>query len=223
MIDFKEKNFLGKSGGGTEAEFREQLQIHTERIQQDLKDAKTNFFYLGVHLTELYTSDAYSVYPCDREQIRLDYGLAIGAGNCCASFFFAYCFDTFGLDKTQVGRLMNIVNEFGDGFRGFKKRWENFGYSQLVEILPLSDAERQPVKSDWTVKRIREYKKSLVATSQQEKMDLPETESPPDKYVRFEKWTKSELCDKIFELEAENETLLKEIETLKTVSYEQAG
>ena len=56
---------------------------------------------------------------------------------------------------------MNIVDEFGDGLRCFKKKWEKFGYSQLCELLPLSDEERKPVKPDWTIKKIREYKKSL--------------------------------------------------------------
>ena len=115
-----------------------------------------------------------------------------------------------------------IVDEFGDGLRCFKKKWEKFGYSQLCELLPLSDEQRKSVKPDWTVKQIREYKKSLVATSQQVEMELPEMEEPPkDKYARFEKWTKRELCDKIFDLEAQYDELLRENERLLHMSVQE--
>ena len=161
----------------------------------------------------------------NHEQIRNEYGfnLPIGAGNCCADFFFAYCFDEFGLDKTQVSRLMNIVDEFGDGLRCFKKKWEKFGYSQLCELLPLSDEERKPVKPDWTIKKIREYKKSLLDKPQEATDEqTPEAEEPPkDKYARFEKWTKRELCDKIFDLEAQYDELLRENERLLHMSVQE--
>ena len=76
--------------------------------------------------------------------------------------------------------------------------------------------------SDCNIKKIREYKKSLVATSQQGEIELPEAEEPPkDKYARFEKWTKRELCDKIFDLEAQYEELLRENERLLHLSVQE--
>ena len=225
MIDFKQKRFMGVCS--SEAETLEVLGSYSAKIRKDLDDSKQNFFWLGVHLIDLYSSNSYSVLDglrYNHETIRSEYGfnLPIGAGNCCADFFFAYCFDEFGLDKTQVSRLMNIVDEFGDGLRCFKKKWEKFGYSQLCELLPLSDEKRKPVKPDWTIKKIREYKKSLVATSQQGEIELPEAEEPPkDKYARFEKWTKRELCDKIFDLEAQYDELLRENERLLHLSVQE--
>ena len=226
MIDFKQKRFQGVSSN-EKTENLEVLEKYAATIRKDLEDSKQNFFWLGVHLIDLYSSNTYSAIVGIRfnhEQIRNEYGfnLPIGAGNCCADFFFAYCFDEFGLDKTQVSRLMNIVDEFGDGLRCFKKKWEKFGYSQLCELLPLSDEKRKPVKPDWTIKKIREYKKSLVATSQQGEIELPEAEEPPkDKYARFEKWTKRELCDKIFDLEAQYDELLRENERLLHLSVQE--
>lgn len=226
MIDFKQKRFQGVSSTD-KVENLEVLEKYAATIRKDLEDSKQNFFWLGVHLIDLYSSNTYSAIVGIRfnyEQIRNEYGfnLPIGAGNCCADFFFAYCFDEFGLDKTQVSRLMNIVDEFGDGLRCFKKKWEKFGYSQLCELLPLSDEKRKPVKPDWTIKKIREYKKSLVATSQQGEIELPEAEEPPkDKYARFEKWTKRELCDKIFDLEAQYDELLRENERLLHLSVQE--
>ena len=226
MIDFKQKRFQGVSSN-EKMENLEVLEKYAATIRKDLEDSKQNFFWLGVHLIDLYSSNSYSAIVGIRfnhERIRNEYGfnLPIGAGNCCADFFFAYCFDEFGLDKTQVSRLMNIVDEFGDGLRCFKKKWEKFGYSQLCELLPLSDEQRKSVKPDWTVKQIREYKKSLVATSQQVEMELPEMEEPPkDKYARFEKWSKRELCDKIFDLEAQYDELLRENERLLHLSVQE--
>lgn len=198
-------------------DYKEALEKYAETIRKDLEESKQNFFWLGVHLIDLYSSNAYSV-TFDREKLNV----SCLVDNCSAECFFAYCFDEFGLDKTQVSRLMNIVDEFGDGLRCFKKKWEKFGYSQLCELLPLSDEQRKSVKPDWTVKQIREYKKSLVATSQQVEMELPEMEEPPkDKYARFEKWTKRELCDKIFDLEAQYDELLRENERLLHMSVQE--
>ena len=140
MIDFKQKRFQGVSSN-EKTENLEVLEKYAATIRKDLEDSKQNFFWLGVHLIDLYSSNTYSAIVGIRfnhEQIRNEYGfnLPIGAGNCCADFFFAYCFDEFGLDKTQVSRLINIVDEFGDGLRCFKKKWVKFGYSQLCELLP---------------------------------------------------------------------------------------
>lgn len=227
MIDFKQKRFQGVSSND-KVENLEVLEKYAATIRKDLEDSKQNFFWLGVHLIDLYSSNTYSALDglrYNRETIRNEYGfnLPIGAGNCCADFFFAYCFDEFGLDKTQVSRLMNIVDEFGDGLRCFKKKWEKFGYSQLCELLPLSDEERKPVKPDWTIKKIREYKKSLSDKPQETTDDqTPEAEEPPkDKYARFEKWTKRELCDKIFDLEAQYDELLRENERLLHLSVQE--
>ena len=150
--------------------------------------------------------------------MRIDYKLPIGAGNLCSEYLFAYCEDKFALEKSQVSRLMNIADEFGNKARGFKAQWKDFKYSQLCELLPLTEEQRKAVKPDWSIKKIREYKKTLVATSQQEEIEMPEAETPPgtSKYARFEKWNKHELCDKIFELESERDDLLNEIQALKS-------
>ena len=216
MIDFKEKRFGYKS---IVKEDEEMLELRSADILKDLENEKTNFFYLGVHLIDLYNSDLYRVYAkgITCEQMRIEYNLPIGAGNLCSEYFFAYCEDKFALEKSQVSRLMNIVDEFGNKARGFKVQWKDFKYSQLCELLPLTEEQRKAVKSDWSIKKIREYKKTLVATSQQEEIEIPKSETPPNtsKYARFDKWNKRELCDKIFELESERDNLLKEIQTLK--------
>ena len=221
MIDFNLKCFECV-GNEDKIEYLQVLEKYAATVRKDLEDSKQNFFWLGVHLIDLYTSNSYSSVVglrFNNDQLRNEYGfkVPIGAGNCYAGFFFAYCYDEFGLDKTQVSRLMNIVDEFGDGLRGFKKNWNKFGYSQLCELLPLSDEERKLVKPDWTIKKIREYKKNLSNKPQdKQNEETPEAEDPPeDKYVRFVKWTKRELCDKIFDLEQQYEELLQENDCLR--------
>lgn len=217
MIDFKQKRFQGVSSN-EKTENLEVLEKYAATIHKDLEESKQNFFWLGVHLIDLYSSNLYRL-TFDREKL----GVSGIVDNCSAECFFAYCYDEFGLDKTQVSRYMNIVDEFGEGLRGFKKEWEPYSYSQLCELLPLSSEQRKPIQPDWTIKRIREYKKSLVAMSQQSDEETPEAEEPPqeEKYIRFEKWTKRELCDKIIDLEAEREMLLREIENLRNPAAEE--
>lgn len=222
MINFNEKKFVRVRDN--DMDLIAVLKSYTETIQKDLQEWKTNFFYLGVHLIDLYTSNAYATNPYSIGTLQVEgWKVPVGAGNCCSTFFFAYCFEKFGLDKSQVSRYMNIVSEFGDELRGFKKMWDKFSYSQLVELLPLSAEQRKPVKASWTIKQIRDYKKSLVVTPQPNADESTEAEEPPQsKYARFEKWTKNELCDKIFELEAERESLLQEIETLQNAAQSAA-
>ncbi len=219
MINFNAKKFDRVRDNDTE--LITVLKSYSDTIQKDLSENKTNFFYLGVHLIDLYTSNAYAMNGYSIGSLEKDgFRVPVGAGNCCSAYFFAYCFYKFGLDKSQVSRFMNIVDEFGDGLRGFKKSWTKFSYSQLVELLPLSAEQRKPVTPTWTIKQIRDYKKTLVATPQEEAEEPTQTEEPPSKYARFEKWTKNELCDKIFELEQEREMLLDKIEALQAESLE---
>lgn len=217
MIDFKQNRFSYKTIG---EEDKEVLKLRSADIHKDLEDVKTNFFYLGAHLVDLYNSGSYCVYAKEvtPEQMRIDYNLPVGAGNLCSDYFFAYCKSQFSLEKSQVSRLMGIFDEFGNRARGFKVQWKDYKYSQLCELLPLTEEQRKAVKPDWSIKKIREYKKTLVATSQQEEINLPKAETPPTvaKYARFEKWNKRELCDKIFELESERDELLNEIKALKS-------
>ena len=135
MIDFKKKKFEGNYGN--DEEYKKLLADYTKTIQKDLAAVKTDFFYLGVHLIDLYNSNTYSI-TFDREQLRIESNLAIGVGNCCSECFFAYCYEKFGLDKTQVSRYMNIVDEFGEKLISFDSAWNKYSYSQLCELLPLT-------------------------------------------------------------------------------------
>lgn len=151
MIDFNERNL---SGGNVFPKSDEKWR--REKVLEDLAASKTNYFYLGAHLLDIWLTRTYAVHKFD-------------VSNFSGANFFDYCKVYFGLYKSQVSRYMNIVSEFGDGLRGFKDEYKEYSYSLLTEMLSLTPEQRKKVKANWTIKQIREYKKELagvVATSQ---------------------------------------------------------
>ncbi len=161
MINFNSSNyeFLSISDNA-----KQSLEERATRVKDILSADKDNKFRLGVALLEIYNS---RVYRVKAQEYKAKTGYLLYSGiNCCSDIFFWYCTEYFGLEKSQVSRYMNIVDEFGDWDKGFKPQWQEYSYSQLTELLPLSAEDRKNVKPDWTVKRIRAYKKNLVATSQ---------------------------------------------------------
>lgn len=171
MIDFNEK---GSWAGTCRPDEVEELRAdHNKRIKSDLSNIANNKFSLGAHLLDLYRSNSYAkniqhkqkwAYVEDKGYFDwVDQDGYWGDVRPCR--FFEYCEEHFGIDKTQVSRYMNIVDEFGDQYIGFKKEWQPYSYSQLVELLSLTPEQRKEVKPDWTIKRIREYKRELNAPS----------------------------------------------------------
>ena len=147
------------------SEAREDLDYHTKKITGDLSDIKNDKFYIGVHLIEFFKSAAWSSDP---GWISPKLGLNGKIQGYKSSLsFFMYCEKHFDLDKSQVSRYMNIVDEFGDGYRGYKERYRNYKYSSLVEMLSLTEDQRKEITPDMTVAQIRAYKNKFVATSQQ--------------------------------------------------------
>lgn len=151
MIDFSIRN----NHGGTSFPKADE-KWRREKVLEDLAASKTNYFYLGAHLFDIWKTKTYAVHSFD-------------INNYSGANFFNYCAEYFGLDKSQVSRYINIVVEFGDGLRGFKDEYKEYSYSLLTEMLSLTPEQRKKVKANWTIKQIREYKKELsgvVATSQ---------------------------------------------------------
>lgn len=74
---------------------------------------------------------------------------------------YKYAFRRFGLKKTTTHNLVSISEEFAD-LGELKKEWKSYTFSQLVELLSMSDADRSKVKPSMTIKQIRELKNSLA-------------------------------------------------------------
>ena len=164
MIKFSIKDWLYKTVNGSRREY--------ERIVLDIKNKigaiKSDKLALGYALIALYESNTYRCRAGDSDMCQIG---ANASRNCSSKVFFGACELDFGLEKSQVSRLMNVVDEFGDGKGDLVDYWKPFQWSVLVEMLPLTYEQRKAIGVDWTVKKVKEYKKSLVATSQQTEND----------------------------------------------------
>lgn len=153
--------------------------------------------------------------------------------------FFCECVKKFDLDKSQVSRYMNIVDEFGDRENGLKPEWAAYSWSQLVELLPLTPEERGKINPEMTIAAIRECKQSLVATSQQKEAAdkksvamsqqkdyqkdywIESSNFPSDsgtKYLRFLGCSVKYVCDQVLRAEAKIKELEQKLADLEALS-----
>ena len=65
MIDFKKKRFLS-AADKERTENLEVLEKYAATIREDLANSKQNFFWLGAHLIDFYSSNSYSAIVCVR-------------------------------------------------------------------------------------------------------------------------------------------------------------
>ena len=70
MIDFKKKRFLS-AADKERTENLEVLEKYAATIREDLANSKQNFFWLGVHLIDLYSSNSYSAIVCNTMYLRM--------------------------------------------------------------------------------------------------------------------------------------------------------
>ena len=191
MIDFSSRNnkYYWKA-------YDKETEVTYEALKVDICDrlAKTaeEKFYLGCKLLDFYESKCYSFRASD-DDVK-EYGW-FADRNMCPQCFFAVCELDFGLSKTQVSCLMNVVSEFGNDRIGLKKQWKDFKWSILCEMLPLTREQRKAIKPDWSFRRVLEYKKSLKTVPAQEQendnesidfeaLDAAIANEPEDRYAK---------------------------------------
>ena len=73
--------------------------------------------------------------------------------------FEDYVARNFGFKKSTAYSLIGVYREFGTATCKLKEEYAGFGYSQLVEMLPMEYSERRKVTAGMTVKEIRELRK----------------------------------------------------------------
>ena len=228
MIKFSIKNWLYRSINGCRKEY--------ERIVPDIKNKlgaiKADKVALGYALIALYESNTYRCRASDPDMKQI--GANDTGSNCSSKVFFGACELDFGLEKSQVSRLMNVVDEFGDKKGDLLDYWKPFAWSVLVEMLPLTYEQRKAIGVDWTVKKVKEYKKTLVATSQQteneenidfELLDAAISKEPEDKYAKCkpaEMRTLLKIRDAEIERLKEENRSLRDGEELKKLQEEVA-
>lgn len=117
-------------------------------IRRDITDIKTYYIRLGFHLDEFRKRMYF---------IQFNY-----------SNFEEFCEKNLGLNKSAVSRCINVWKEFSLVNKGsynhtmfIDKKYEDYNYSQLCEMLSLTPDQRRAIKPSMTVDEIRTYKKSL--------------------------------------------------------------
>lgn len=122
------------------------FEIRVETIRTDLKHIQSSFILLGGHLIDIENS----------QEIKETF--SIDLGRCCKNIYeFAQL--KFNLSKTTVIALMSVCREFGECMTRVKSEYADYKYSQLVEMLPLSEEQRKLCNPKKTIKEIRELKK----------------------------------------------------------------
>ena len=188
---------------GTDAYYSSLLGIKNEQykaLSSDLKEALSR-----------EDSARFSVCLC-----LYRFNKAIGRRRKCS--FYRVIGEVFHLDRTQVARSIQLVEEFGNEEKnGLLSEYRDFSFSLLLELLTIPRDERYKVQPSWTVRNVRELRKILENNGD---LEDEEEEKPPEKYVRFKKWKRADLCDKILALEKELEEMK---ETLRTAPAVEPG
>lgn len=161
-------------------EKRELAKASYEYITKDVNDIKTNAIRFGFHLME-----------CKENKYYEDYGF---------NNFYEFIEKNWRLGKSTVSRYINLFMEFSLCQDGRHKifldnKYEEYSYSQLSEMLPLSDKQRKQIKPEMTITEIRELKKSWKK----------EKQSSSKKNIKTE-------CE---EIQNETENIHTEIELIK--------
>lgn len=139
---------------------RELARTSVKYIFSDLNDIKKNYFRLGFHLFEFESNSYYFDfgYYSFSDFVEANLSMDKSAASRCINVFRAFCLK-------QNGCFTYCIDD----------KYSDYSYSQLCEMLPMSDVDRGKVTPEMSVKQIREFKKNVsqkkenvshVATSQ---------------------------------------------------------
>ena len=127
------------------------LQSRISKVKQVVGTSKVDFVLLGGYLNDLkpFVHDVWS----DRK------------GRFCKDIF-ELAQQEFNLCKTTVKNVIGVATRFGYLFQQVKEEYKEYNYSQLVEMLPLSDEQLKLVSPAMTQQEIRALKKVQKEKSQ---------------------------------------------------------
>lgn len=117
-------------------------------LREDTADLKKRYIALGFHLNEFCNNNYYKDFGYDNLN--------------------DFCYDNLGLDKTAISRCMGVWYRFskrnelsGVATMFVDEKYYGYNYTQLTEMLPLTDEQLRKITPDMTCKQIRDYKKNL--------------------------------------------------------------
>ena len=198
--------------GAEKEEYAEKYIKQQFEIQSMINKVSSDKFALGMALKELWKSGHFSYRFLTKGLFNIFVGTSANK-NLSSKAFYAVCEFDFGLDRSSVSRLVNVVDEFCDERGQIKEEYKKYKYSVLCEMLPLSIKQREKISLEWTVSQVRDYKKYLASTLKAEACDIGVVvEKPVDEYAQFKDWKRIDFCKRIMSLEVENRELQAELE-----------
>lgn len=124
----------------------------------DIHDLQHTYIRLGFHLWEMNLN-------CYHFDLGFD-------------SFYDFCSVNLGMDRSEVSRCISVYKAFcmrdahGNFMNFIDDRYANYTYSQLCEMLPMSDDQRKAVKPEMTVREIRDLKKIFNSSSSKSLLDF---------------------------------------------------
>lgn len=149
-IETNDKDIVVKYGLMNLRDQREAAVGSVKYVLSDISDIKKNYFRLGFHLWELQNMKYYE-----------DFGYATMA---------EFCEANFDMDKSAVSRCINVFlhvcqrkdgNIYSHPTMFMQEKFQDFSYSQLCEMVSMSEEQEKLVKPDMTVQQIRKLKKEI--------------------------------------------------------------
>lgn len=117
-------------------------------IKRDINDIKNEYIRLGFHLAECKRYRYYEQFGYDN--------------------FNEFVFSNFGLEKSSLSRCLSVYERFAMCEGPFStpkmfidKKYSDFSYSQLCEMVSMSDDMVKRVNPDMTISQIRALKKGI--------------------------------------------------------------
>ncbi len=141
-------------------------------IYTDLNAIQTNYFRLGFHLSEFESMEYYKDfgYLTFSEFVEANLSMDKSAASRCINVFREFCQKEYDC----TGCLKRRSNHIDD-------KYEDYSYSQLCEMLPMSEDARKKVTPAMSVKQIREIKKVKNVSREKENVSQVATSQPEEK------------------------------------------
>ena len=148
------------------------LEETTEAIKREMYDVASHYVCIGYLLWQVRASQAYRRNGASYADV------------------YEYAADQLGFKRTTVKNLIGIAETFGNRYYGssscsilptpeLKPAYKDFNYSQLTEMLSMSEKQRSEVTPDMSVRQIREIKKVAVSAPEPEFPLEPQYETTP--------------------------------------------
>lgn len=157
---------LGMINFGSEIVGKEEFARSSfQYILNDVNDLKERYIKLGFHLEEFNRCEYYKVF-----------GFAT---------FQEFCTENMPISYKTCMQCVQVFNNFAQQGTTCKKmyiaeEYKDFSFSQLVEMLPIDSRRREIIKSDWSVEKIRRYKKGLKEHDKTNKEKEREASEPSE-------------------------------------------